>query len=105
VTTDAATATADQEPAADYGATLSPAAGARRERGRPRQRWAPKLPVGILVGAFALSRVIAAAAGVRYDDSPLAGRANTDMWQLLDVRLLRSDLIQSVSPVRSRWDW
>jgi hypothetical protein len=55
-----------------------------------------------LVGAFAVSRAVAAGAGVRYDDSPLRGTILTDMWQLLDVRLLRGQLIESVWHLNSQ---
>ena len=56
----------------------------------------PALPVVVLVVAYALSRAAAWIAGVRYDDSVLRGTPLTDMWQLLDVRLLRDDLVTSV---------
>ena len=56
----------------------------------------PGIPVVVLVVAYAVSRVVAAIAGVRYDDSVLRGTPLTDMWQLLDVRLLKDDLIASV---------
>ncbi len=50
----------------------------------------------VLVVAYALSRILAAAIGVRYDDSVLSGTRVTDMWQLLDVRILRGDLVEGV---------
>ncbi len=50
----------------------------------------------VLVAAYALSRIVAAAIGVRYDDSVLSGTRLTDMWQLLDVRILRGDLVEGV---------
>jgi hypothetical protein len=56
----------------------------------------PGLPVAILVVAYGASRVAAAVAGVRYDDSVIRGTPLTDMWQLLDVRLLRDHLATSV---------
>jgi hypothetical protein len=56
----------------------------------------------VLIGAFALSRAIAAAAGVRFDDSILDGTINTDKWQLLDVGLLRHDLVSSVWHLNSQ---
>jgi hypothetical protein len=40
--------------------------------------------------------VAAAFSGVRYDDSVIRGTPLTDMWQLLDVRLLRDHLATSV---------
>ena len=101
MTTDTPTVTADMGPALREEAGLPHPTEARRERGH-RRAWPSKLPVGILVGAFALSHAVAAVAGVRYDDSPLAGRATTDMWQLLDVHLLRSELIQSVWHLNSQ---
>jgi hypothetical protein len=59
-------------------------------------------PVALLAVAYAISRVWAAFAGVRYDDSVLRGTPLTDMWQLLDVRLLRHDLIDSVWHLNSQ---
>jgi hypothetical protein len=56
----------------------------------------PGLSVVVLVVAYGISRVAAAVAGVRYDDSALRGSPQTDMWQLLDVRLLRDHLATSV---------
>ncbi len=53
-------------------------------------------PTAVLVGAFAVSRIIGAAAGVRFDDGVLRGTRLTDKWQLLDVHLLRTDLLGSV---------
>lgn len=53
-------------------------------------------PLAALTVAFAISRLVAYLAGVRFDDSVLRGTPLTDMWQLLDVRLLRSDLLNSV---------
>lgn len=52
-------------------------------------------PVGVLVGAFLVSRLVYALAGVRYSATQLT-LTQDDMWQLLDVHLLRSDLLQSV---------
>lgn len=62
----------------------------------------PAVPVVVLVVAFAVSRLWAAVAGVRYDDSVLSGTPLTDMWQLLDVRLLRDDLVVSVWHLNSQ---
>jgi len=56
----------------------------------------PRLAVVILVAAYAVSRIGAAVAGVRYDASVLRGTPLTDMWQLLDVRLLQHHLVTSV---------
>ena len=56
----------------------------------------PGIPVLVLVVAYAVSRVVAAVAGVRYDDSVIHGTPLTDMWQLLDVRLLQDHLLVSV---------
>lgn len=56
----------------------------------------PGLPVVVLVVAYGISRVAWAIAGVRFDDSPLRGTPLTDMWQLLDVRLLHHHLLTSV---------
>ena len=55
-----------------------------------------------LTGAFAVSRLIAVAAGVRFDSNALDGTRNTDMWQLLDVRLLKYHLIESVWHLNSQ---
>ena len=63
--------------------------------GRLRERrW--RNPLYILTGAFACSRLLAAAAGVRFDDSFLSGSRLTDQWQLLDVAVLRHHLVQGV---------
>jgi hypothetical protein len=70
-----------------------------RHRRPPRH---PTLPIAILTGAFAASRLIAAAAGVRFDSNVLDGTRNTDMWQLLDVRLLKYHLIESVWHLNSQ---
>jgi hypothetical protein len=56
----------------------------------------PGLAVVIMVVAYGASRVAAAFSGVRYDDSVIRGTPLTDMWQLLDVRLLRDHLATSV---------
>jgi hypothetical protein len=65
----------------------------RRRRGLDAR---PGLAVVILIVAYAASRVAAAFSGVRYDDSVIRGTPLTDMWQLLDVRLLRDHLATSV---------
>ena len=56
----------------------------------------PGVPVAVLVVAYGISRVMAAVSGVRFDDSVIRGTPLTDMWQLLDVRLLRDHLATSV---------
>jgi hypothetical protein len=56
----------------------------------------PGVPVVVLVVAYAVTRLWGAFAGVRYDDSVLRGTPLTDMWQLLDVRLLKDHLASSV---------
>ncbi len=56
----------------------------------------PGVPVVVLVAAYGVSRAVAAVAGVRYDASVLRGTPLTDMWQLLDVHLLRHHLLVSV---------
>jgi len=62
----------------------------------------PAVPVVVLVVAYAISRVWAAVAGVRYDDVVLHGTPSTDKWQLLDVHLLRTDLVDSVWHLNSQ---
>ena len=62
----------------------------------------PGIPVAVLVVAYAVTRVWGALAGVRYDDSVLRGTPLTDMWQLLDVRLLRDHLASSVWHLNSQ---
>jgi hypothetical protein len=56
----------------------------------------PGVAVVVLVASYALSRIVAALAGVRYDASVIRGTPLTDMWQLLDVRLLQHHLVVSV---------
>ena len=56
----------------------------------------PWIAVVVLVVAYAVSRVVAAVAGVRYDASVIRGTPLTDMWQLLDVPLLQHHLVVSV---------
>ncbi len=69
--------------------------------GRWRRRH-PRSPEVILVVAFAVSRIVAASVGVRFDAGVLDGTVNTDMWQLLDVRLLKDQLVQSVWHLNSQ---
>jgi len=111
---DRGTATAVREPAAARGGTGdgdgtgagAPGAGTAPEAGsRATARGLdarPGLPVLILVVAFGVTRGLAAAAGVRYDDSVLRGTPLTDMWQLLDVRLLKDHLLTSVWHLQSQ---
>jgi hypothetical protein len=88
------------EPAPDDGApahaTATDAAPPRGLDGRPA------VPVVVLVVAYGISRVWGAIAGVRYDDSVLRGTQQTDIWQLLDVRLLKHHLIDSVWHLNSQ---
>jgi hypothetical protein len=71
--------------------------------GRPRGLDArPGIPLVVLTCAYGISRVVAAIAGVRYDDSVLKGTPLTDMWQLLDVQLLRHHLATSVWHLNSQ---
>jgi hypothetical protein len=62
----------------------------------------PGIPVAVLVVAYGVTRVWAAVAGVRYDDSVLRGTPLTDMWQLLDVRLLKDHLASSLWHLNSQ---
>ena len=94
-----ATAVADRpdRPAGHPRRRTGPAIGIRAGPRRPRGLDArPGVPVVVLVVAYALSRIAAALAGVRYDDSVIRGTPLTDMWQLLDVRLLQHHLVVSV---------
>jgi len=92
----------DATAVADLPDTAGPANGDPQVAGRegitrPRGFDArPGLPVVLLVVAYGASRVAGAIAGVRYDDSVIKGTPLTDMWQLLDVRLLRDHLATSV---------
>lgn len=73
-------------------------AGSRSDRPTGKRLFdaRPGLPVVILVVAYGTSRAAAALSGVRYDDSVIKGTPLTDMWQLLDVRLLHDHLVSSV---------
>ena len=93
-------------PAVDRGdliATVRPVAAGT---GRGLRAWLvgrrAQWPVAVLIGAFTLSRAAAAAAGVRFDDSVLKGTFLTDKWQLLDVGLLKHDLVTSVWHLNSQ---
>ena len=93
------------EAGADVDRTRYPMNGPPGDNAVARRRRPPKrpvLPIAILTGAFAVSRLIAAAAGVRFDSNVLDGTRNTDMWQLLDVRLLKYHLIESVWHLNSQ---
>jgi len=85
----------EERPSTDGGAERAEAEGAGGDRRRGLDA-RPGLPVVILVAAYGLSRVIAAIAGVRFDDSPLRATKLTDMWQLLDLGQLRDHLATSV---------
>ncbi len=80
------------EPVGSDGVDSHPP-GPSRPRGLDAR---PGIAVVVLVGAYALSRIGAAVAGVRYDASVIRGTPLTDMWQLLDVRLLQHHLLASV---------
>ena len=101
-------ATAVQEPSGsagdvDPGAIAAGSAPAAEPRAAVRGLDArPGLPVAVLVLAYAATRVVAAVAGVRYDDSVLRGTPLTDMWQLLDVHLLKDHLLTSVWHLQSQ---
>jgi hypothetical protein len=71
----------------------------RRTRGLDAR---PGLPIAVLVVSYGVTRIWAAIAGVRYDDSVLRGTPLTDMWQLLDVRLLKDHLATSVWHLNSQ---
>ena len=96
----AGAATALAEPSGDPGTgpdrSEDPGSGPRGLDARPR------LPVVVLVVAYGATRVVAAVAGVRFDDSVIRGTPLTDMWQLLDVRLLKDDLVSSVWHLNSQ---
>jgi len=81
---------ADADGGGDPGSEAGPPS---RPRGLDAR---PGVPVAVLVAAYALSRLVAALAGVRYDASVIRGTPLTDMWQLLDVRLLQHHLVVSV---------
>jgi len=81
-------------PAVPDRASAADGSGARPHRRGLDAR--PGLAVVILVVAYAASRVAGALSGVRYDDSVIRGTPLTDMWQLLDLRLLRDHLATSV---------
>jgi hypothetical protein len=85
--------------AADAAGTADGSDPGRRPRGLDAR---PGIPLVVLTCAFGISRVAAAIAGVRYDDSVLKGTPLTDMWQLLDVQLLRHHLATSVWHLNSQ---
>ncbi len=80
----------------------SDARGETRSRGSTGRRPVPHAALVTTVAAFAASRVVFALAGVRMDDDDLQGASAHDMWQLLDVRLLRHDLVASVWHLNSQ---
>jgi hypothetical protein len=98
----AATAVGDRPEvteAADAAGTADSSDPDRRPRGLDAR---PGIPLVVLTCAYGISRVVAAIAGVRYDDSVLKGTPLTDMWQLLDVQLLRHHLVTSVWHLNSQ---
>lgn len=76
----------------------APAAVARGPRGRP----AGRIPLVVLLAGFAASRLGYALAGVRFDATFLGGRHGHAAWQLLDLGLLRHDLLTSVWHLHSQ---
>jgi hypothetical protein len=58
--------------------------------------------LAVLAGVFALSRVAFYLAGVRFDILRLQGGYGSSQWQLLDVRLLKDHLLQSVWHLQSQ---
>ena len=62
----------------------------------------PLVPLAVLTVAFALSRVAFYLAGIRFDGSVLDGTKTTDMYQLVDVHLLRGQLLTSVWHLESQ---
>jgi hypothetical protein len=58
--------------------------------------------LAVLAGLFALSRVAFFLAGVRFDISGLQGGYGGSQWQLLDVRVLRDHILQSVWHLHSQ---
>jgi hypothetical protein len=90
------TATAVEDPPSGppgSDGNVAGAATAPKLRGLDARPW---VAVVVLVVAYAISRVIGAVAGVRYDASVIRGTPLTDMWQLLDVHLLQHHLLVSV---------
>ncbi len=67
---------------------------------RKNHRWTG--PSILLVASFVVSRLAFYLAGVRYDGSVLKGTYLTDQWQLLDVSLLRNNLMSSVWHLNSQ---
>ncbi|MGD0882198.1 MAG: hypothetical protein ABSB09_11585 [Acidimicrobiales bacterium] len=99
--TDPGTGTAVRDPLEVPGPVVDPTDDGSSERLRGLDA-RPGVPVAVLVAAYALSRIAGAVAGVRYDDSVIRGTPLTDMWQLLDVRLLKDDLVTSVWHLNSQ---
>lgn len=68
-----------------------------------REHWAARAwPFLVLIGCFIASRVAWFIAGVRYDNAPLSGKRSGDLFQLLDVHLLRDHLVESVWHLNSQ---
>ncbi len=97
VTDQTAAAGGAARPADEDGPATS---STEQRRGRVTDRQG--LAVALLVLAYFLVRATAWIAGVRYDDSVLDGTRATDVWQLLDVRLLQGDLIDSIWHLNSQ---
>ena len=60
------------------------------------------MPLSALTAVFVLSRVAFSLAGIRFDGSVLDGTKSTDMYQLVDVHLLRDQLVTSVWHLESQ---
>jgi hypothetical protein len=56
----------------------------------------------LLLATFAVSRAVYWLLGVRFDASAISGRQGTGLLQLLDVRLLRTDLASSIWHLHSQ---
>lgn len=60
------------------------------------------IPVLTLVALFVASRVVYWSMGVRFDATQLSGTSPSDLYQLLDVRLLRDQLVTSLLNLHSQ---
>jgi predicted membrane channel-forming protein YqfA (hemolysin III family) len=56
----------------------------------------------VLAGCFAVSRAAAAIGGLRFSNATISGNAADGLWQLLDLRLLRNHLVESVWHLNSQ---
>jgi hypothetical protein len=81
------------EPSESYAALDPPAPSLVRESWRS---------LAVLTAAFALSRLGFFLAGVRFDISGIQGGYGGSQWQLLDIRLLKDQLLQSVWHLHSQ---